>query len=143
MKLEQQKPGRNEKEAGKREEARAHVRNRSLDGEQAEGWCFYQKDWHQGIVGILAARVKERSHRPVIAFAKVNDDELKGSGRSVAGFHMRDALDAIATRHPGMLLKFGGHAMAAGLSLKETDLNRFRRSEERRAGKECRFRWSP
>jgi len=126
MNLDQLNTERKEIEADMRDEALAHLSNLSLDAEQAAGLCFYQKDWHQGIVGILAARVKERSHRPVIAFAKVNDEELKGSGRSVAGFHMRDALNAIATRHPGMLLKFGGHAMAAGLSLKETDLNRFR-----------------
>ncbi|GAB4361526.1 MAG: single-stranded-DNA-specific exonuclease RecJ [Gammaproteobacteria bacterium] len=82
------------------------------------GLCLYDPGWHQGVVGILASRVKERVHRPVIAFAPGEAGELKGSARSVPGLHMRDALDAIAVRHPGLLVKFGGHAMAAGLTLK-------------------------
>lgn len=86
------------------------------------GLCLYQQDWHQGVIGILAARIKERVHRPVIAFADAGTDEqgiaqLKGSARSVAGLHIRDALDTVATRHPGLITRFGGHAMAAGLSL--------------------------
>lgn len=84
---------------------------------------LYDSRWHQGVVGILASRVKERFHRPTIAFARVDTSEdsnlaeLKGSARSIKGFHIRDALDAIATRNPGLISKFGGHAMAAGLSL--------------------------
>lgn len=81
------------------------------------GLCLHDPAWHQGVIGILAARIKERTHRPVIAFATVSDTELKGSARSVAGLHIRDALDAIASRHPTLIRKFGGHAMAAGLSL--------------------------
>jgi single-stranded-DNA-specific exonuclease len=89
------------------------------------GICLYDPSWHQGVIGILAARVKERFHRPVIAFADGDQGWLKGSARSIPGFHIRDALDAIATRSPDMLSRFGGHAMAAGLSLKVEDLERF------------------
>ena len=83
------------------------------------GLCLYDPQWHQGVIGILASRIKERFHRPVIAFASAGNGELKGSARSVPGLHIRDVLDAIATRHPGMLSRFGGHAMAAGLTLDE------------------------
>ncbi len=89
----------------------------SLSENLPTGLCLYQADWHQGVVGIVASRIKDKLHRPVIAFAKVNENELKGSARSVKGLHIRDALDAVATRHPGLIQKFGGHAMAAGLSL--------------------------
>jgi len=83
------------------------------------GLCLFDPDWHQGVIGILASRIKERFHRPVIAFARSDAGQLKGSARSVSGLHIRDALDAIAVRHPGLIDKFGGHAMAAGLSLAE------------------------
>jgi len=89
------------------------------------GVCLYDASWHQGVVGILASRIKERLNRPVIAFAKVSDDELKGSARSITGLHIRDVLDAIATKHPGLIDKFGGHAMAAGLSLAREKLAAF------------------
>jgi single-stranded-DNA-specific exonuclease len=117
---------RKEIETGMRDIALAHLKQLSLDEETAAGLCFYRPDWHQGVIGIVASRIKEKSHRPVIAFAKAVDGELKGSGRSVAGFHLRDALNSIAIRHPGLLLKFGGHAMAVGLSLFEADYERFR-----------------
>jgi single-stranded-DNA-specific exonuclease len=117
---------RKEIETDMRDIALAHLKELSLEGESSAGLCFYRPNWHQGVVGIVASRVKEKSHRPVIAFAPAGVGELKGSGRSVPGFHLRDALDSIATRHPGLLLKFGGHAMAAGLSLLETDYERFR-----------------
>jgi single-stranded-DNA-specific exonuclease len=80
--------------------------------------CVYDESWHQGVVGILASRIKERIHRPVIAFASGGNGELKGSARSIQGVHIRDVLDAIATLQPGLLYKFGGHAMAAGVSLR-------------------------
>lgn len=86
-------------------------------GELPHGICLFDPEWHQGIVGIVAGRVKELYHRPTIAFAVAGADELKGSGRSIPGVHIRDVLDAIAARHPGLLSRFGGHAMAAGLSL--------------------------
>ncbi len=89
------------------------------------GLCLYDAGWHQGVIGILAARVRERTHRPVIAFAPDRDGQLKGSARSVPGLHIRDALDAVATRHPGLIRKFGGHAMAAGLSLERARLDDF------------------
>jgi len=84
-----------------------------------------QPDWHQGVIGILASRLKERFHRPVIAFAPAGDGTLKGSGRSIAGLHLRDALDLVSKRHPDLLLRFGGHAMAAGLAIRQPDLMPF------------------
>lgn len=92
------------------------------------GFCLYDADWHQGVIGILAARIKERFHRPVIAFARGATGEVKGSARSIPGLHIRDTLDAIAARHPQLLQKFGGHAMAAGLTLAEPDLPAFERA---------------
>ncbi|CNI07338.1 single-stranded-DNA-specific exonuclease RecJ [Yersinia pekkanenii] len=90
------------------------------------GIAMYHPEWHQGVVGILASRIKERFHRPVIAFAPAGDGLLKGSGRSVAGLHMRDALERLDTLNPGLILKFGGHAMAAGLSLEQDKFEAFR-----------------
>ncbi|MEW6563508.1 MAG: single-stranded-DNA-specific exonuclease RecJ [Pseudomonadota bacterium] len=86
---------------------------------------LFDENWHQGVIGILASRLKDRFHRPAIVFAQAGDDELKGSGRSIPGLHLRDALDLIAKRHPHLLQKFGGHAMAAGLSLKRQHLEDF------------------
>lgn len=98
-------------------------------GRQAQtlpaGLALYHPQWHQGVVGILASRIKERFHRPVIAFAPAGDGLLKGSGRSVQGLHMRDALERLDTLHPGMMQKFGGHAMAAGLTLEEAQFDAF------------------
>lgn len=91
------------------------------------GLCLFDENWHQGVIGILAGRIKDKLHRPVIAFAKVSETELKGSARSISGIHIRDILDYIATRHPDLLEKFGGHAMAAGLSLKIENFSRFSR----------------
>ncbi|WP_416260866.1 single-stranded-DNA-specific exonuclease RecJ [Gibbsiella quercinecans] len=90
------------------------------------GLAMYHPEWHQGVVGILASRIKERFHRPVIAFAPAGEGILKGSGRSVAGLHMRDALERLDTLHPGLMMKFGGHAMAAGLSLEAARFDEFR-----------------
>lgn len=94
-------------------------------GELPHGLCVFDPAWHQGVVGIVAGRVKERYHRPTIAFAVAGADELKGSGRSIPGVHIRDVLDSIAARHPDLLARFGGHAMAAGLSLRTAELARF------------------
>lgn len=92
----------------------------STQSERSEwGVCLYEPNWHQGVIGILASRVKQRLHRPVIAFAASAPGELKGSARSIEGLHIRDVLDDIAATHPQVLKKFGGHAMAAGLSLLE------------------------
>lgn len=105
---------------------------RLLDSLQAKGdalplgLCLFDPSWHQGVVGILASRVKEKTHRPVICLTQISEDEVKGSARSVEGLHIRDVLDQIATQHPGLITKFGGHAMAAGLSFPTSHLNRFR-----------------
>jgi single-stranded-DNA-specific exonuclease len=88
--------------------------------------AFFDPSWHQGVVGILASRLRERLHRPVFCFARANGDELRGSGRSIPGFHLRDCLDLVAKRAPGLILRFGGHAQAAGLTLREGALERFR-----------------
>lgn len=89
------------------------------------GISLFDEKWHQGVVGIVAARVKEKYHRPTIAFAPVGDNEIKGSARSVPGLHIRDALDAVAKKHPELVAKFGGHAMAAGLSLQKENFIAF------------------
>jgi single-stranded-DNA-specific exonuclease len=86
---------------------------------------LYEPGWHQGVIGIVASRIKDRFHRPTIAFANGDPGQIKGSARSINGIHIRDVLDAVATRHPGLINKFGGHAMAAGLSLAEKDYGRF------------------
>lgn len=92
------------------------------------GLSFYHPEWHQGVVGILASRLKERFYRPVIAFAPAGDGTLKGSGRSIAGIHLRDILERVDALNPGLILKFGGHAMAAGLSIRENKFEQFRES---------------
>ena len=100
-----------------------------LDGEVSAGnratIALFEPDWHQGVIGIVAGRIKERLHRPTIAFARSAEGELKGSGRSIAGLHLRDALDLVTKRHPDLIVRFGGHAMAAGLTIRESDLRRF------------------
>jgi single-stranded-DNA-specific exonuclease len=98
----------------------------NVAGDESLGLCLFDETWHQGVVGLVAGRIKDRLHRPVIAFARAENGGLRGSARSVPGIHIRDALDSIATRHPGLIDKFGGHAMAAGMSLAEGALDRFR-----------------
>ena len=109
-------------EQGMQEEALALLEGLgplSREGDVPAGITLYEPGWHQGVIGILASRVKERLHRPTVVFADAgaDSDDLKGSARSIQGIHVRDVLDAIATRHPGLLTRFGGHAMAAGLTL--------------------------
>lgn len=112
-------------EHGMRDAAMAEVARLDQDN-LPPGLCLHGKDWHEGVVGILASRVKDAVHRPVIAFAPAQQSgQLKGSGRSIPGLHLRDALDAVATDNPGLLSKFGGHAMAAGLSLDEHQFSAF------------------
>jgi single-stranded-DNA-specific exonuclease len=96
------------------------------DGDESLGLCLFDPSWHQGVVGLVAGRIKDRLHRPVIAFARTEDGSLRGSARSVSGVNIRDALDSIATHHPGLIDKFGGHAMAAGMSLPEANLPKFK-----------------
>jgi len=101
-----------------------------LDGvdEIPDALALYDEQWHQGVVGLLASRIKEKYHRPVIAFADAGDGELKGSGRSIPGLHMRDVLDLISKQHAGIIEKFGGHAMAAGLTIRQENLPRFQQA---------------
>jgi single-stranded-DNA-specific exonuclease len=89
------------------------------------GLCLYREDWHQGVIGILASRIRERYHRPVIAFASGDDGMIKGSARSIPGLHIRDALDRVAAQHPELLQKFGGHAMAAGMTIRHEHFEAF------------------
>ncbi|WP_096087249.1 single-stranded-DNA-specific exonuclease RecJ [Agaribacterium haliotis] len=98
------------------------------DGAGQNGVSLYREDWHQGVVGIVASRIKDRLHRPVIAFADADELEVKGSGRSISGLHLRDVLDEVATSNPGLVSKFGGHAMAAGISLPKERLEEFSRA---------------
>lgn len=100
-------------------------------------FCLYNEDWHQGVIGILAARIKEQFNRPVIVFADGDEDEIKGSARSIKGLHIRDLLDEVATQSPQLLSKFGGHAMAAGLSLYKKDLALFTKKMNKIVLKYC------
>ncbi len=127
QRLDQLNRERRSIESGMQEQALAALNNMQLDdgSDLPCGLCLFDPDWHQGVIGILASRIKDRLHRPVIAFAPSNEHEIKGSARSVPGLHIRDALDAVAAHHPGLLNKFGGHAMAAGLTLKRTDFDAF------------------
>lgn len=95
---------------------------------QRSGVCLFDEGWHQGVVGLVASRVKERVRRPVIAFASADATTLRGSARSTPGIHIRDVLDSIAARHPGLIDRFGGHAMAAGLTLERAKLDEFARA---------------
>lgn len=118
---------RREIEAGMQQEALVLFNKIEYSENQLpNGLALYHPEWHQGVVGILASRIKEQFHRPVIAFAPAGDGLLKGSGRSVQGVHMRDALERLNTLQPGLMQKFGGHAMAAGLSLEESKFDAFK-----------------
>jgi single-stranded-DNA-specific exonuclease len=108
----------------------ANVSLDTIDASNQFTISMYQPDWHQGVIGILASRIKERFHRPVIAFADAGDGILKGSGRSITGLHLRDALDLLSKHHPDLIIRFGGHAMAAGLSIKQVDFEIFKHSFE-------------
>jgi len=120
-----------------RREVEAAMQAQALDGLEAvvgdEQYtvCAYRPEWHQGVAGIVASRLKDRFHRPAIVFAPGSDGELRGSGRAIPGFHLRDALDLVAKRAPGAIRRFGGHAYAAGLTLAEDALPRFAREFER------------
>jgi single-stranded-DNA-specific exonuclease len=110
-------------EAGMQETALALMER--IEPADAYSLSLYDETWHQGVVGILAARLRERYNRPVIAFAPGGDGEAKGSGRSIPGLHLRDALDLVSKRHPGLILRFGGHAAAAGLTVRSADMAAF------------------
>ena len=117
-------------ETGMQEAALAHLAEDQLAGTMAQrtSICLWNPEWHQGVVGIVASRLKERFNRPSIVFAPADGstgEELRGSGRSLTGFHLRDALDLVSKREPGLILKFGGHAMAAGLTIRKQDFEKF------------------
>ena len=124
VQLDQLNQDRKAIEQGMQREALAQLKDLPLQ-DMPFGLCLFEPDWHQGVIGILASRMKERYHRPTIAFADAGDGVLKGSARSVPGFHIRDALDAVAAKHPELISKFGGHAMAAGLSLPQENFAAF------------------
>ena len=114
-------------EAGMREDAEAEVdRAFALTGNLEAALVVFDPSFHEGVVGIVASRLKDRLHRPTFVFAVGRDGMLKGSGRSIEGFHLRDALDLVSKRRPGLLLRFGGHAMAAGCTIERNDLDTFR-----------------
>ena len=102
------------------------------DMEAADSYSLslFDPTWHQGVIGILASRIKEKFHRPVIAFSSAGNGELKGSGRSIPGLHLRDALDLVSKHDPNLIRKFGGHAMAAGLTIAEADFEQFSQAFE-------------
>ena len=118
---------RRDVEAGMREQAEASldVLLAQLDGASPPALALFDEGFHEGVVGIVASRLKDRLHRPTFVFARGQDGLLKGSGRSIAGFHLRDALDLVAKRHPGVLIRFGGHAMAAGCTIAEAHFDAF------------------
>ena len=117
---------RREIEQDMQQDAEALLQDWQFTGQEVPwGLCLFQKGWHQGVIGILASRIRERYHRPVIAFASADNGQIKGSARSIPGLHIRDALDRVAATHPWMLEKFGGHAMAAGMTIREQDFSAF------------------
>jgi len=116
---------RRELETGMREQAELLLERLMPDGEPPPALALFDPEFHEGVVGIVAARLKDRVHRPTFVFARGQDGLLKGSGRSIPGFHLRDALDLVSKRHPGVLRRFGGHAMAAGATVAAEDLPTF------------------
>jgi single-stranded-DNA-specific exonuclease len=128
MQLDALNKERREIQAEMQTQAQTEISTLDLDNNNMlpAGLCLYNEDWHQGVVGILASKIKDKLHRPVIAFAPDKDNFIKGSGRSVSGVHIRDVLDTIANLHPDIIDKFGGHAMAAGLTIREKNYEQFR-----------------
>lgn len=116
---------RREVESGMREQAEAALEHLMPEGEAPAALALFDPEFHEGVVGIVAGKLKDRLHRPTFVFALASDGSLKGSGRSIPGFHLRDALDLVAKRHPGVLKRFGGHAMAAGCTLDEEHFDTF------------------
>jgi len=127
-------------ETGMQQEAMTMLQRVLAADETSLPWgvCLFDETWHQGVIGILASRIKDRYHRPTIVFADAGDGQIKGSARSIAGFHIRDGLDAIAKRHPHLLQKFGGHAMAAGMSLAQNDFAEFAKAFDEEVRRQLR-----
>ena len=124
VQLDEMNQDRKSIEQGMQREALAQLKDLAIDS-MPFGLCLFDPEWHQGVIGILASRLKERYFRPTFAFADAGDGMLKGSGRSVPGFHIRDALSVVAAQHPDLISKYGGHAMAAGLTLPEANFTLF------------------
>ncbi|WP_394174360.1 single-stranded-DNA-specific exonuclease RecJ [Thalassotalea litorea] len=128
MELDHLNKARREIEQGMQQEAERVLTKLDFSGASLpSGIALYRDDWHQGVIGIVAGRIKEKYHRPTVVFAGGNDGEIKGSARSIPGLHIRDLLEHIDSQHPGLIVKFGGHAMAAGLSIGEADFSKFQR----------------
>jgi len=128
LKLDQMNRSRREIESDMQESALATLE--CINVQDGYSLCLHDPSWHQGVIGILASRLKEKYHRPTIIFADAGDGKLKGSGRSIHGLHLRDSLDIVAKRHPEMILSFGGHAMAAGLTIHQASLESFTQTFE-------------
>jgi len=128
LKLEQLNKERREIQAEMQAQAMIDIADLDLNNQASlpNGVCLFNENWHQGVVGILAGRIKDQINRPAIVFAKDKEGYIKGSARSISSVHIRDVLDTIASQHPGIISKFGGHAMAAGLTIRESDLEQFK-----------------
>jgi single-stranded-DNA-specific exonuclease len=126
LELEALNAERRERQASMQDQAFAAIEGLDPGDDLPPGLCLYARDWHEGIVGLVAGRLRERYHRPAVAFAAAGDGGLKGSARSIPGVHIRDVFENLATRHPDLIERFGGHAMAAGLSLPEDRFEAFR-----------------
>ncbi len=137
--LDELNRSRREIEQDMQQQAMQSLQHLESSIEQAElpyGISLYNADWHQGVIGILASRIKDKFHRPVIVFADDNEEVIKGSARSIKGLHIRDVLEEISTRHPGIIVKFGGHAMAAGLSLRKDSFALFEQAFDEQVRKQ-------
>src|SRR3989304_2988076 len=128
LKLEQLNKERREIQAEMQAQAMIDIADLDLNNQASlpNGVCLFNENWHQGVVGILAGRIKDQINRPAIVFAKDKEGYIKGSARSISSVHIRDVLDTIASQHPGIISKFGGHAMAAGLTIRESNLEQFK-----------------
>ncbi|MQT33445.1 single-stranded-DNA-specific exonuclease RecJ [Pseudomonas helleri] len=135
--LDEMNQDRKSIEQGMQREALAQLKELTLDS-MPFGLCLFDPEWHQGVIGILASRLKERYFRPTFAFADAGDGMLKGSGRSVPGFHIRDALSVVAAQHPELISKYGGHAMAAGLTLPEANFPLFAKAFDEEVRRQLR-----
>jgi single-stranded-DNA-specific exonuclease len=122
---------RQQVEQDMQDEALAQVEGMSLENNDGYSLCLYEPHWHQGVVGLVASRLKDKVYRPCIVFANADNGTIKGSGRSVKEVHIRDALALVDARHPGLIDKFGGHAMAAGLSIRQHNFAPFQQAFER------------
>lgn len=124
--LDQLNKDRREIEQGMQLEAERVLAQLQLDGQVPDGICLYQPDWHQGVIGIVAGRIKDKYHRPTVVFAQGDNGEMKGSSRSIPGMHIRDMLEEIDSQYPNLIKKFGGHAMAAGLTIDGSRFDTFK-----------------